>query len=220
MKIKVKYSLNREIDSYLNSLYRFRWFKHGRSDIQERLLKPFPDDFKNSLKRAKNEAEARKVIKKFRLENIKKTRESYSRVAKILEERWGKEGDSIIKKLEDIYGKKLPFPELTVYLQSIPICPYNYKEKWIMMFANTDVSQQLRIIIHELNHFMFYYHFPNLKEELGKEKYEILKEALAIYSNPEGNDKPSVKKLETYFKKHLDKSIPEVLSLGEWKDYL
>lgn len=219
MKLKITYSLEKEIDNYINSLYSFRWHKHGRNDIQEKLLSPFPEDFKKNLKNAKSEKEARAVVREFRSQNLQKTRESYKKIATVLEKAWEREGEKIINKLEKVYGKKFPFSSLTIYLSSIPICPYNYKEKWIMMFANTSSENQLRIILHELNHFMFYYYFANLRRELGEEKFESLKEALTVLTNPEEKGYPSQKELRKWLKSQKG-TISEILERKEWKKLL
>ena len=96
-------------------------------------------------------------------------------------------------------------------VETVNINPYNYEERWFMTGRNSSIEGHLRTARHELNHFMFYYYFPELKNKLGVEKYEILKEALAIFTNPEGNDKPAVKKLESFLIKQKG-TIPEIIA--------
>ncbi|MBM4401733.1 MAG: hypothetical protein FJ044_00615 [Candidatus Cloacimonetes bacterium] len=88
----------------------------------------------------------------------------------------------IIEKLEKTYNKPFPFNEVAVYITTANIHPYNYEEKWFMSGRNQSEQGHLRTAMHELNHFMFYYYYPHLKDKLGNEKFEILKEALAIYT--------------------------------------
>ena len=98
--------------------------------------------------------------------------------------------------------------------------PYNFRQLWFMSGRNCTPKQHIRIAKHELNHFMFYHYYPQLQKELGKEKYEILKEGLAIYTDPNGNNKPAVKRIENYFRKNLDKTIDKIMAKGEWEKYL
>lgn len=219
MKIKVEYSLEKEAVNYLNSLYQFRWMKHRRKDIRERLLKPLPDEFKKELSSAKDDREAEKIIKSYLKEEESQRKEKYKKIAQQLQVVWSNNERQVIAKLEKLYENKVPFDEIDVYLSSIPICPYNYKEKWIMVFANTEVDRQIRIIIHELNHFMFYHYFGFIKEELGKEKFESIKEALIVFTNPEEKGYPAQQNLRNWLREQKG-SIPEILSKPDWKKYL
>lgn len=220
MQIKVSYSFHHEVENYLNSLYRFGWLKHGRTDIQERLLRPFPKSFRSALRGAKNEQEAEEVIKTFLRSGLEQREKSYANVAKNLEQAWKKKGRAIEKSLEDLYDQPVPFNKVNIYLSSIPICPYNFNERWIMLFANTSQERQLQILTNELNHFMFHYYFGKLKVELGKQKFESLKEALTVFTNPEEKGYPAQRKLRAWLKKQTDKTIPQIISSGGWKRYI
>jgi hypothetical protein len=83
-----------------------------------------------------------------------------------------------------------------------------------MVGRDDNIARIILVAKHELNHFMFFYYYPQLKEKLGEEKFEILKEALVIFTNPEGNDKPAVKKLENYFKTLSGKPATEIINLA------
>ena len=219
MKIKVTYSYSHEVGNYYNSVYKFRWLKHGREDVQEKLLKPLPKNFKKALKRTKNEKEAKEVIKRYLLDNIDQRKKAYLKIAKDLEKAYEREGEDIERKLEKLYEDVVPFDEINIYLSSLPIYPYNFKERWIMIYANTSVEKQLKILTHELNHVMFYYYFGHLLKGLGKEKFEHLKEALTIFTNPEERGYPAQKKLRQWLKRQKG-SIPEIIRKGGWKLYV
>lgn len=210
MKINVSFSLQHEIDNYLDSLWKFKWEKHGRQNIQERLLGPFPIWFKDKLNRAQTEKEARTVISEYIKQNILTKGKKYKDTSTNLENVWESQKAKILAGLESIYGYTIPFKKLTVYLTSIPICPYSYKELWIMVSTNASTNEQLNIISHELNHFMFYYYFPQLKKRLGIRKYESLKEALTVFTNPEEKGYPSQKKLRGWLKTQ-EGTIGEIL---------
>ena len=103
MKIKIKYSLQRDINNYIDSLYRFRWNKHGRKNIQNNLLNPFPDDFKKALKEAVNKEAAEKVVEKFLRQGIARRKKTYLTVTNKLERAWKESEFSIINNLEKAY---------------------------------------------------------------------------------------------------------------------
>src|SRR3989304_940746 len=52
--------------------------------------------------------------------------------------------------------------------------------------------------IDELNHFMFYYYFGKLRGELGHEKFESLKEALTVFTNPDEEGYPAQRRLRAW----------------------
>lgn len=68
---------------------------------------------------------------------------------------------------------------------------------------------------HELNHFMFYFYHRTLLDNKGipMEKIEKLKEALAILTNPEGNNKPDIKELEEYIKSQKEKPVDQIIEM-------
>ena len=216
MIINVKYSYKKEENNYLDSLYSFRWNKHGRNNIQNDLLKPFPEQFKNNLLKAKGENEARKVIKEFIIPYLPNRKISYKHLAITIEKVWTSRKSDIIKQLEDIYGETFPFNKITVYLSSLPICPYNYKDKWFMLYANTPIDRQMSIIKHELNHFMFYYYFPTKELCLDNNKYESLKEALTVLSNEEEVGYPNQQKIRAWLSKQKG-TVKQILQNPEWK---
>ena len=219
MLINISFSLQYEIDNYLNSLWKFKWEKHGRQNYQEKLLKPFPVWFKNKLKQAKTKSEAGKVIGGFIQENILTKAKKYKDLSANLEKTWKLKQIETLSKLESVYGNPVPFNKLTVYLTSIPICPYSFKEGWIMVFANAPIDEQISTIRHELNHFMFYYYFPQMKKSLGINKYESLKEALTVFTNPEEVGYPAQRKLRTWLKSQKG-TVGEILKNQEFLNLL
>ena len=134
-------------------------------------------------------------------------------------EAWEKYGSEMEGKLKMIYKNKVSFKSILVYLTSSPICPYNFKEKWILVFAEANTRQQLQILLYELNHFMFYYYFGDLRKELEKEKFESLKEALTIFTNPEEKGYPNQRKLRKWLIEQ-EKSIPDIIKSDGWRKYL
>jgi hypothetical protein len=219
MLFKVDYSVEKDIWNHLNSLWRFTYLKHGRRGMSEKLLKPYPERYKQALKKAENQEEATKVIKKFLFSLPLNYRNTTLVIAKGVEAILEENRQDIISSLEGCYNKRFPFNKIFIYITTVNIYPYNYEKRWIMTGRNSSIEGHIRTVKHELNHFMFYYYFPKLKEELGKVKYERLKEALAIFTSSGKNDKPAAEKLENYFKK-CKGTIPEILKRGDWKKYI
>ena len=211
MIFKVNYSQNKDVWNYLNSCWKFTYPKHGRKTIQEKLLSPYPEKFRVALAQAKTEKQARKVITDFLNAFSQNYQNTTLVIAKGVETVLNENKQKIVSELEKLYANPFPFDKIEVFLTTVNINPYNYEERWFMSGRNASIQGHIRTTRHELNHFMFYYYFPELKNKLGTEKYEILKEALAIFTNPEGNDKPAVKKLESFLKKQKG-TIPEIIA--------
>ncbi len=55
--------------------------------------------------------------------------------------------------------QKFPFDEVTVYLTTIFVCPYNYKEKWFMTSFLNQPLLSVQVCAHELLHFHFLYYY-------------------------------------------------------------
>lgn len=101
----------------------------------------------------------------------------------------------------------------------MPICPYNFEKKWIIVFAGASIEKQLQILTHELNHFMFYHYFGELKKEIGEEELESLKEVLTVLTNPEEKGYPDQQELRIWLL-WQNKTIPEIIEDGGWRKYL
>lgn len=219
MTIKVCYSFDRDVQNYLDSVYKFKYFKHGREEIVDDLLKNYPGEFKTALKNAAEESAASEVITSYLSKDVDARKLKYLEKAKELESLWNKKNTAVIEQLEKLYKQKFPFNELTVYYTSVFICPYNMAEKWIMAYGEATIERQFQTVIHELNHWMFYTYHKDLLRKISNETFESLKEALAVFTNPEQSGYPNQFKLRAWFKTQK-KSIPEILSTDEWMGYL
>jgi len=222
MQFLIDYSQEKDVQNYLNAGWKFTYIKHGREDIQERLLQNYPQDFKTKLLEAKTKATAEKVIKNFldsRPENFKRITKLVIRVCQLVLD---EEKQNIIDLLQRIYQKPFPFEKITVYITTFPICPYNYKDRWFMVSRNNSIAGFINTAKHELNHFMFYYYYSDklVQQKISQEKREKLKEALAIFSNPEGNNKPNIKELESYLQTLKGKVMDEIITLSLKSNYL
>lgn len=222
MQFFVDYSQEKDIQNYLDAGWKFTYAKHGRENIQERLLQNYPQEFKTKLLGAKTKASAEKIVKDFldsRPENFK---HATKLVIKVCQQILDEEKQNIIDLLQKIYQKPFPFDKITVYITTFPISPYNYKEHWFMVNRNSSVAGFINTAKHELNHFMFYHYYLDklIQQKISQEKREKLKEVLVIFSNPEGNDKPDIKDLETYLKTLSGKTMDEIINLALESKYL
>lgn len=220
MKLVVQYSLEKDVNNIRKSVFKFRYRKYGRENMQKILFKHLPRQAQKEISGIKSEKEFIRKITQVLRENQKQNPIIFKQKADDLEKLWKKTGDKIINKLEKIYQKPFPFEKITVNLGSIPICPYNFKKRWIMVYANTPSSSQLEIIEHELNHFMFYFYHNDLKDNIGIEKFESLKESLTVFTDSsKKKGYPDHQKLRNWLSKQ-EPNIPRILKDGKWKKYL
>jgi len=213
MDLDIKYSIEKDTQTYINFVYNFKSFKHGRIDIQAILLSKLEPKLQNIITSAENEDAAYKGVFDYLTqmynENPKLIEDSISK----LKTTWEKVGANIVYFLEFLYKKPFPFERVTAYLTTNNIFPYNYEQKYF--YANYKyISSQLSTAKHELNHFMFYYYYGSLKDKLGNEKYELLKEAVTFFSNPDQEGKPNELPLRELFKSKLWGSFDEAVSAG------
>lgn len=219
INIKVTYNTTHDVHVYLNYLYQFRSFKHGRDNIKGLLLKQYPDEFRIALNNASGKVEAIKVIRGYLRKRYHGRKLEFRKISRILEEAWTKRRVDIEKQLVKLYCQKIPFEKIYIYLTTTPICPYNFKKREIMICHGVPVERQINILKHELNHFMFYFYFSDLQKELGREKFESLKEGLAILTNPEEKGYPNQRELRRWLLKQSG-TIPEILNRNGWRGLL
>lgn len=210
MKLLVKYSIEKDTSTYVNFVYKFKGFEHGREGMASKLLSKLDPELQNAIKSAKDEDEAHENIQKYLEKSYEKNKESYEKNIEKFKAEWERVGDTVIKFLEFLYQKPFPFEEITAYLTTNNIFPYSYNERYFFTSMRF-LLNQLQTSKHELNHFMFYYYYPELKEELGEEKYELLKESLSFFSNPAQKGKPNEAALRELYKSKIWKNMDEAI---------
>jgi hypothetical protein len=221
MKFVVSYSQEKDRENYLNTLWRFQYLKYGRLDIQDRLLSRFPVEFRAKLTQAATREEAAEVVRSYLQELPPSFKAETEAKARDLEKLLNEQSELIEDDLEKIYQKDFPFETVTVFLTTAGICPYSYEDRWFMVGRECPPEECLQISEHELNHFMFYNCFPDLRDSLGKDDYESLKEGMAILSDPGIGRKPTIEKLERYILSISEKPASEIVqSVLEKRDSL
>ncbi|MDP3764061.1 MAG: hypothetical protein Q8Q95_00360 [bacterium] len=218
MNLKITYSIEKDTKNHLDGVFEFKHLKHGRENIREKLLSQLDSKLRKEIENSKNKEDAGVRIKTFLNEWEIKNHQKIENVIKNLENKWEEKGGLVLQKLENLYKKEFPFDNITIYLTSLSLCPYSYKDKFIYIYLNDTPEKQIKVLLHELNHFMFYFYYLNLKDKLGYEKYELLKESLSYFSNPEQKGKPNEKGLRNLYASKQWGSIDEVIKEG--KDFL
>jgi len=201
MKFTAEYSIENDIQNHLDSAWRLAFLSHDREDLQGQILKKYSDEnFKSKIKSAQTREEAEKVVRGY-LDSLPQfLKDILPVVAAGAENILNKRQEEITELLKNIYQKPFPFDTIKIFITTAFMCSYSYEEKWFRTGWRQTEEKHVSVAKHELNHFMFYYYYLDKLTAIGvsKEKREKLKEAVAIFSNSEGNDKPAVKELENF----------------------
>lgn len=214
VNITVSYTPAKDAENHVHAIFDNVYNTYGRTRMKERLLtKVELDVVKKILETGENRDEALQAITTMFTD--RSDRGALEQKAKDLEATWSKLGDQIVLQLEALYNQNCPFDIVHIDLTTLPICPYNFKEKQIFVHAAPGIQTQLRILSHELNHFFFYHVYSNdLGQKLGKEKFELLKESMTIFTNPEQGGKPDEEPLRKLYIKKRTRSLNEAVKIG------
>lgn len=214
--LKATYSIDKDILNYLNVFGGFKYLKHGRNIALMKLTEGFPQEFLRKFSRDLKREEAIEIVRGYLRYQHPFLFEYIARVIRHLQILLDSHEGEIVNKLETLYGTKFPFANIDMYITTLKICPHNYGEKWFMVSIYGDKDNHLKTTLHELNHFMFYYYFGNLEKKLGTVKFESLKEALTVLTNPEEEGYPAERKLRGWLKEQ-EGTLTEIIKKGEWK---
>lgn len=216
MKLTASYNPKRDAENHVRAIYDQIYKSYGRADMREKLLGQIKSSaIKEALEQAKTREEALGRIA-VELENIhQQNNGELSAKAEKLTNAWEKVGKQIEWQLSFLYQQKFPFEEVVIDLTTIPMCPYDFKAKRIFVHAQAPTQIQLSILAHELNHFMFYFYYPKLRDELGDAKFELLKESLTLFTNPEQTGKPDEMPLRELFMSKSYANLDEAIEDGK-----
>lgn len=216
MLFKVEYSIDKDLDNYLKTIWRCQRREDGRENYREKLLSNFPSEFKEAINKAATEEEARKVILDYFNSKSKWFNNNTEMIAKGMEYILNQNTDEIISPLEKVFARKFPYDDIVVYITTLGTCPYNEKEKWLWFMINrsSGIDNCLRTAKHELNHFMFHYYFQEIEKKIGEDDFYLLKEAMVYLTGSEDNYRPAVEPLGKYLKTISGKPIEEIIDLS------
>jgi len=150
---------------------------------------PIPDQLiKDMNKVSKQEAE------KLALNHLK-TRKLQDRVEimidhekEALNKAWKEVEKDFFAELAKLFKAPIYRDSFKAYFTSLFICPYNADEHWFMVSVWKSLPWQIGTVCHEIMHLQFINQYQDylLKEKkITKEKFEEIKEAMAILLNEE-----------------------------------
>lgn len=65
MKLNITYSPEKDAQNHVDTVYKFRFLKHGREDIQQKLLSKLPPKLQEVIASATSDIDAHDKIIKF-----------------------------------------------------------------------------------------------------------------------------------------------------------
>ena len=219
MHLTVSYDPAKDAENHVRAIFDAAYTSRGRGDMRERLL---PGVRLEAVRAALVEGGERDVV----LAKVTDLLAAAPDCAAIesggvtsLENAWAKFGDQVIFQIEALYGRDWPFESVHVDLTTLSICPYNFKERRIFVHykdsSPSGLREQLRILSHELNHFMFYtVYAEELSEKLDREKFELLKESVTIFTNPEWSGSPDEEPLRKLYIEKRARTLDEAVRVG------
>jgi hypothetical protein len=213
LHLDIKYSLEKDAETYVNFVHQFKAFEHGRINPQKEFLERLDPELQSIITKAKDEKSAYREVLDYLTKKYNENPQLIKNSINTLEGRWEAAGSQIIYSLEFLYQKPFPFENVTLYLTTNNVCPYSYEEKYF--FANYKyASEQMDVAKHELNHFMFYYYYDSLRNKLDLEKYELLKESLTLFSSPNQTGKPNEGPIREFFTSKIWGNLNEAILAG------
>ncbi len=214
MKLTVIYDPAKDAENYVRSIFDSSYRTYGRENMKQRLLDSIKlEAVRDTLTIGTDREEVLKKITELLAGQA--DRPALDEKAKQLEGAWNRVGDQIIFQLEMLYGLECPFESVHIDLTTLQMCPYNFNKKQIFVDAGRGMQMQLRILSHELNHFFFYsVYAEELMDKMGKEKFELLKESVTIFTNPETSGYPDEQLLRKLFIEKRVRSLDEAVRVG------
>lgn len=131
---------------------------------------------------------------------------------RLTEKAWKKIEREFFTKMDNIMKKKF-MGDITAYLTTAGICPYDFREPSFMFSLFYSLPKKMQIFGHEIMHIYFHkFYWNKIESEIGTEKTEYLKEALTVLLNVEFKDLWIISDRGYNSHKELRKFI-----LEEWK---
>ncbi|MCK6462432.1 MAG: hypothetical protein L6Q29_01265 [Candidatus Pacebacteria bacterium] len=156
----------------------------------ETSVAPIPENLLKEIT-ALDEKEAIEKVLKYFSGNIGNKRQELKEefidyYIKALDSHWQKHGEELSKKIEKIFGK-FKTQQCDVFLTTLYVCDYNYKEKYFYLSLYHSLAKNFTIIAHELSHFLFYDYFQDYftKNKISQNLFQDIKESATILLNIE-----------------------------------
>jgi len=105
-----------------------------------------------------------------------------------LKEYWKEIEKEFFKRMDNLMKKNFD-KDITAYLTTLGVCPYDPDEPSFMFSLFYSLPHQLQTCGHEIMHLYFHqFYWNEVESKIGKEKTGDLKEALSILLNAEFRD--------------------------------
>ncbi len=179
------YNLDRDLNNYRQSVLNWQRTDHDTQDVQEQVYKQLPIELQNNLENTLSDEEKLQVVRTF-LEAQKGIHgDLYQLSTATLETAWELRQKQIIERLETLFEEPFGFEKIAVNFTTLPIRPYNFEKRYLMVGFQQSLFSQLKTIVHELFHFMLHAHYDKYLEDKidNFEHYETIKEALTVFIN-------------------------------------
>ena len=214
VKLNVEYDLNMDLDCYDYILLSNEAPTYGVEDDVENCLLYLPKEVGDIVRTNVSREERVNKLKGYLNVQYKEKRDELEKIVKNFQDAWDRSGDQVIYCLERFYGKPFPFEEVAAYLTTNVSCPYSFEDKYFYIRGRI-AELQLSIANHELNHFMYYYYYPELEKDLGEDKSEALKESLTFFTDINNAGFPDEKDLRKLYLSRKWKNIDEIIEAGK-----
>jgi len=214
MKLNVEYSIEKDLFCYDYILVDATAPTYGVEDDVGQCLMMLPSEVGSIVRSGSSRDKKLEKLRGYLSNQYIEKKGDFEDIINEFRKAWGGSGDQIIYCLEAFYNKSFPFKEVTAYLTTNVVCPYNFDERWFFIRRNL-IEGQLSTANHELNHFMFHHYYADLEKEMGDEKGGVLKESLTFFTdfnNPGFPDEEELRKL--YLSKKW-KNVDEIIEAGK-----
>ncbi|MFH1648310.1 MAG: hypothetical protein ABIA11_01090 [Patescibacteria group bacterium] len=216
VKLNVEYDLDMDLHCYDYIFLEEDGgvYSYGREDEIKEFLEELPKEIGNIVRGKGSRKEKISKLRKFLEKQYKEKGELFRGNARKLQHKWKSSGDQIIYILEDFYDKEFPYNEVTAYITTNSVCPYNPEQRYFYV-RWTNFSSQLSTANHELNHFMFHHYYGYLEKKMGDEKWNILKESMTFFTEPNSSGYPAEKELREMYLSKRWKDVDEIIEAGK-----
>lgn len=179
------YNLNRDLGNYHQSVVAWQRPDHDTQDVPDKVYNQLPQKLRASLEKAQNQEKKLTVVKAFLKEQEATYRELYQLSAATPSTAWELRQEQAIKRLEKLFEKPFVFEKIAVNFTTLPIRPYNFEKRYLMVGFRQSLFGQLKTVVHELFHFMLHARYDKYLEDKidNFEHYETIKEALTVFIN-------------------------------------
>ena len=194
MRYEISYNVEADANNWYGAAnttsYRSNWRKLIPHDILDKI-----DDV--------DEAEAMDFLIPYLKSKYLKEKTEIDSYIKYAKSQFDAHLDTACDKLEKITGKPIYTDKVTVYVTTIPRCPYNYKDAAFWININ---FQPIDVFMHEFLHFMFIHYYRENEShplyDLNFKDFDWIKESLTVVLDEDCV--PPMKKPDSGYPIHRD----------------